>query len=116
MNYSNPLFLISILDAVIFCTAGLLMLKFPPKKINSLYGYRTKNSMKSQESWDFAQKLSALKMIKAGIIMFGFAIVGFLIIISNKLALAIGLGVLILLVIWLWVSTEKAIKNKFNNE
>jgi uncharacterized membrane protein len=31
---------------------------FPPKKINSLYGYRTPNSMKSQENWDFANRYS----------------------------------------------------------
>ncbi|PWB20750.1 hypothetical protein DCO46_20195 [Flavobacterium sp. HTF] len=32
---------------------------FPPKSINSFYGYRTSNSMKSQAKWDFAQKFSA---------------------------------------------------------
>lgn len=32
---------------------------FPPKSINSAYGYRTANSMKSQAKWDFAQKYSS---------------------------------------------------------
>lgn len=32
---------------------------FPPKKINSLYGYRTANSMKNQLNWNFAQKYSS---------------------------------------------------------
>ncbi|WP_133712278.1 SdpI family protein [Myroides indicus] len=27
-----------------------------PKHINYIYGYRTKNAMKSQEHWHFAQK------------------------------------------------------------
>ncbi|MBW1658092.1 hypothetical protein GSY47_22125 [Flavobacterium quisquiliarum] len=31
---------------------------FPPKNINSLYGYRTANSMKSKSNWEFAQKYS----------------------------------------------------------
>lgn len=31
---------------------------FPPKNINSLYGYRTANSMKNKVNWDFAQKYS----------------------------------------------------------
>lgn len=32
--------------------------KFPPKKINTLYGYRTKRSMKNKEIWDFANTYS----------------------------------------------------------
>lgn len=43
-------------------TPGLMMLvgwitwKHPPKDINALYGYRTSRSMKSQETWRFAQE------------------------------------------------------------
>ena len=33
---------------------------FPPKKVNALYGYRTKRSMKNQINWDFAQKTSSI--------------------------------------------------------
>jgi hypothetical protein len=32
----------------------LVFLKFPPKNINSIYGYRTARSMKSQKIWDAA--------------------------------------------------------------
>ena len=31
---------------------------FPPKNINSLYGYRTTKAMKNKVNWDFAQKYS----------------------------------------------------------
>ena len=31
--------------------------KHPPRRVNGLYGYRTARSMKSQELWDFAQRL-----------------------------------------------------------
>lgn len=34
---------------------GYLFLKHPPRHINGLFGYRTAMSMKSQETWDFAQ-------------------------------------------------------------
>lgn len=38
----------------------MIILKLrPPKKMNVWYGYRTVNSMKSQEHWDLAQKLCA---------------------------------------------------------
>lgn len=37
---------------------------FPPKNINSLYGYRTSNSMKNKSNWDFAQKYSTNLFLK----------------------------------------------------
>lgn len=37
---------------------------FPPKRINSLYGYRTAKSMKNQNNWNFAQKYSSQLTIK----------------------------------------------------
>ncbi|WP_405611151.1 SdpI family protein [Polaribacter sp. Asnod1-A03] len=44
----------------VLTTNGLLFLisiifwKFPPKKINSLYGYKTPKAMLNQQIWDFA--------------------------------------------------------------
>ena len=52
-----------LLVTAVFLFCGLLMLKFPPKKINPLYGYRTLASMRSEEAWKFAQKLSARRFI-----------------------------------------------------
>jgi len=63
MPLDNPLFLVPIITAPFLILAGFIMLKWPPKKINSLYGYRTKRSMKNQENWDFSQVLSAKKLV-----------------------------------------------------
>jgi uncharacterized membrane protein len=63
---TNPLVLILSICGLIFLLAGFIQQRFQPKKINHLYGYRTSNSMKSQESWDFAQDYSAKKMMKTG--------------------------------------------------
>lgn len=54
---------------IIFMIMGIIMNIFPPKKINSLYGYRTASSMESQTKWDFAQKYSAKIMAIIGIIL-----------------------------------------------
>lgn len=62
----KPLFLVNFLTGIIFIIAAIIQLKFPPKKINSLYGYRTKSAMKSQEAWDFAQLYSAKLMLRFG--------------------------------------------------
>lgn len=62
----NLLALILSSGGLIFLLAGYIQHRFPPKKINHLYGYRTSTSMKSQESWDFAQQYSAKKMMQMG--------------------------------------------------
>ncbi|GAA6765472.1 SdpI family protein [Flavobacterium johnsoniae] len=49
--FKNPIVIITLI--VILITK-----LFPPKNINSLYGYRTVNSMKNKINWDFAQKYS----------------------------------------------------------
>jgi uncharacterized membrane protein len=47
----------------VFTTNGLLFLisvlfwKFPPKKINSLYGYRTPKATQNEQIWNFANTL-----------------------------------------------------------
>jgi len=52
-----------LLVTAVFLLCGLIMMRFPPKKINPLYGYRTQASMRSEEAWQFAQKLSARRFI-----------------------------------------------------
>ncbi|MFT6699023.1 MAG: putative membrane protein [Porticoccaceae bacterium] len=47
----------------VLTTNGLLFLlsiifwKFPPKKINNLYGYRTFKAMQNQDIWNFANTI-----------------------------------------------------------
>jgi uncharacterized membrane protein len=64
----NIEFLIISSIGLVFVIAGLIMKKFPPKKINDLYGYRTKTSMRDQETWDRSQIISAKLMIIYGAI------------------------------------------------
>ena len=65
-----------LLTGLIFIIAGFIMFRFPPKKINMFYGYRTISSMKSQERWDFSQLYSAKKLIYFGFVMLPFAVLG----------------------------------------
>ncbi len=53
----EKLMLIPNLIGAIFIIAGLIMLIFPPKKINSLYGYRTPRSMKKYRQLEFCSKI-----------------------------------------------------------
>jgi uncharacterized membrane protein len=49
-------------NGILITLLGWIYMKFPPKRINQLYGYRTRRSMANQEIWDFANVLGA-KMI-----------------------------------------------------
>jgi len=59
------LFIMIIPVTAILC--GKWFLEKPPKKINSLSGYRTTRSMKSQAAWDFAQQRCGQVWKKLGI-------------------------------------------------
>lgn len=50
---------------------GLVFWRFPPKKINSVYGYRTPRSQKDIASWRFAQRFSAKLMVWTGLANMG---------------------------------------------
>ena len=47
---------------------GLIWRKNGPKTINSVYGYRTKRSMASQEAWNFAHIYSGKIFLSVGLI------------------------------------------------
>ena len=101
-----PLFLVGLA----FSIAAFITMKFPPKKINGIYGYRTSRSMKSQENWDIAQRYSSRLMLKQGLSML--AIGGLLIVLAipDELSAVISIALLIVSVIVLFVQTEKKLK------
>lgn len=118
MNFEHPLLLLSVLIGVIFIIAGFIMLKFPPKKINSLYGYRTKSSMKNKEQWDFSQKYASIIMIYCGI---GLLLIGCLLYfilgdINPIIGMYIGMVLLFISMGIMLYKTEKAIKQQFKSE
>jgi uncharacterized membrane protein len=61
--FEDPFFLISLLSGLSILIVCLIMLKYPAKQINSLYGYRTQKSMQSEKHWAFAQEYGARRML-----------------------------------------------------
>ncbi len=116
MSPQNSLFFMPLLVGSIFILTGFISYKFPPKKINNLYGYRTTNSRKSQERWDFAQKYSAILMIYCGLFLLVISISGLFFDVSEGKGVAIGMFFLILSVIVLIYKTETAIKQNFDDK
>jgi len=113
MGIFNSLYDIASFIGVIFIAAGIFMYIFPPKKINSFYGYRTKQSMSSQEKWDFSQKFSAKLMMKSGGILFSIGLISLFLNVGETTSRHIVIGSLLTVTIHLIYTTEKKLKQKF---
>lgn len=115
----NPAVLGLFGSGIIFIATGLIMKKFPPKKINSLYGYRTPSSMKSQERWDFAQIYGAKELMKTGVVLCLFSLVVVIIHRFFPLGESLSTGILIfallLAIIFLLLHVESALKKRFDD-
>jgi uncharacterized membrane protein len=117
LNYLNDrIGIIPFVIGIVFIAASLIMIVFPPKKINFLYGYRTAASMKNQQVWDFSQNYSAKKMLWCGFVIFSLSFLNLIFDISQEFSLVLGLILLILGCIYMFVSTEKEIKKNFPNQ
>lgn len=111
-----PLPSILFLSGGIFYLAALVFSKFPPKKINYLYGYRTKASMKSQESWNFSQNYTSKKM--KYISLYIFIIGAFSIFLNIELMWSLWLGIIIsvLMPVLMILEVEKELKTRYPKE
>lgn len=108
----SQLYILPLITGSIFILAGIIMQKFPPKKINSIYGYRTPSSMKSQERWDFAQRFSAKEMIKTGVFLSLSSTIGLYYQPSEYLETIIGLGLMFLFLAIMFFRVEMEIKRR----
>lgn len=68
------MFISNLLVPVIMMVAGRMMWKNSPGKINSVYGYRTKQSMKNADTWKFAHEYCGRLWWKLGVILLIFSI------------------------------------------
>lgn len=104
---------VSMVCGVVFTGVALIMLLFPPRKINDLYGYRTNSSKKSQQRWDFAQRFSAWRMMEAGVFLALVSIGLDYAPISEAAGVVIELTLPIAVCFYMFFRTESAIKKKF---
>ena len=117
-NLDSVLFITQILTGPIFLITGWILRRFPPKSINSLYGYRTPRSMKNKENWDFSQTYAANLMMQCGGFMLAIAIIYLLSPITLNMAIdfSLSMGIIILVCIVLIIKTERALKKFEKNQ
>ena len=63
------MFVCALLIPIAMVVAGRLMWKHPPKEINRFAGYRTRRSMKNEDTWIFAHEYSGRLWWIMGLIM-----------------------------------------------
>ena len=91
-----------------------LLKKFPPKKINHLYGYRTKRSMKSQLAWESANKYSSLVFFNVCLYSFLIPVVFYFLYPQLNVLITIVINTLLLL--YVLYATEKHLKTRFDTQ
>ena len=68
------MFMCNLMIPIILIIAGRMMWKHCPQKINSIYGYRTRRSMKNMDTWKFAHDYCGRLWWKIGFIMLALSV------------------------------------------
>ena len=93
---------------------GCLLKKFPPKKINHLYGYRTQGSMKNQATWEAANTYSSLVFFKISLYSFLIPVAFYFLYPQQNVLITIVTNTLLLL--YVLYATEKHLKARFDTQ
>ncbi|MCI8543521.1 MAG: SdpI family protein [Lachnospiraceae bacterium] len=59
----------NLLIPLLMIVFGVVFLRWPPRKINGLFGYRTARSMASQAAWNFAHAYMGRLWLRVGTVM-----------------------------------------------
>ena len=97
----------------------LVFMKNPPKRINDFYGYRTKRSMRNQDTWIFAHHFFGKLWLVCGLVCVPLSLVPMCLVAdkSNDLIGMTGLIVVFLQAILMLtpiILTEKALKKNYD--
>lgn len=110
MNFASNIFVIDGLCSIIFLITFFIGYRFPPKKINTYYGYRTSRSTKNQELWDFAQGFCSIQFLKSTVVLLLISIVGLYTSFSENLDTVLAFVFLGAAIAYPIYKTEKALK------
>jgi uncharacterized membrane protein len=116
MEDYQPLFIILVAAGAVICLAGLIMWMFPPKKINHVYGYRTSQSMQSEEHWHFAQAYSAKLMVGLGAAFVGLGFVCNWLQFSDTIGTILALVIVVIGTVLLIIKTERELKKQIDQK
>lgn len=98
---------------------GKYFLKTAPKKINTIFGYRTTMSMKNKDTWEFAHKYCGKIWYISGLVMFPASLIIMLTILGKTENVIGTIGgfvcfVQLIALIGTIIPTERALKKNFD--
>lgn len=119
MAFGYLMLFLVLITPVIMVGFGLVFLKDPPKSINAAYGYRTKRSIRNQDTWDFAHHYFGKLWLVCGLVSIPFSLVPVWLVVDKSkdvvsLTGLIVLGLQVILLLTPIIPTEKALKNNFD--
>ena len=118
MGFWTFMFACNLLIPSVLLINGGIFLKRPPKTINWIYGYRTRRSMRNQETWDYAHNFCGKLWYRCGEAVLVLTVVGMLLVWGKEETLIgttsgiIGTVQCFVLIAVIF-PTEQALKHKF---
>ncbi|MCT4543905.1 MAG: SdpI family protein [Vallitalea sp.] len=95
------LWIVDLVLPITMIIIGLVYKYNAPEKVNNFHGYRTKQSMKSQEAWDYAHKHLSLIFTIMGVILLIYVIISKFVVPIERQYLSVinaGIGILALII------------------
>ena len=110
--------LLTPLTMIIF---GAIFVKNPPAKINSIYGYKTKRSMKNTKTWIFAHHYAGRILFVTGVVITIPSVMAMAFVFHREIdtvGWTVGIIVVVQCVLFCLpiVLTERALKTKFDED
>ncbi|MBW7890105.1 MAG: SdpI family protein [Chitinophagaceae bacterium] len=112
----TPFTLTTFVAGCILSLIGGITIYYPPKKINNIYGYRTKASMRNQQTWEEGNRYCSKQVLYCGLILLTIGILSVLSSSIGKTSIHIATILTIILSILPVLSTEIHLKRVFDKE
>lgn len=121
MGFWIFMLIMDLLTPLLMLGFGILSLKWAPKEINFVYGYRTTMSMKNKDTWQFAHACFGKLWSRIGLILLPVSIIPLLLVMGgneNTVAIVGGVVCAVQAVVLLGsiVPVEKALKRTFDRD
>jgi uncharacterized membrane protein len=110
----NPLAALSLVIGITFCVVSVFARFFPPRSMDSRYGYRSRLSMRNMETWREAHIYSSRLLLVASIAMLSMALIFSKKAHFENVYLVVIIAALVFFVIAIIYLTERRLKNKFD--
>lgn len=99
-----------LLIGTIFLLTGLITKRFPPKKINSFYGYRTPKSKSNVTNWKISQIESSKRMIEAALVLMCCSVIFYFIPMKESTSIITIAILIIASILYILISVERKLK------